>query len=99
MSDCLGCQRLSDPACNTVVLLTGETVCSWCPEWRVECATRETEARAVLRLPTKDERLSYLATLELAHGTEFRRRVEVAVLDLWELKKARLRARGVAEGG
>lgn len=38
---CLGCARLEQPDCNTVVLLTGEVVCSWCEAWRLECHARE----------------------------------------------------------
>lgn len=86
---CLGCQRLELPDCPTVVLLSGPTVCSWCPAWREETAAREVEARAILRMPDRNDRLAHLAKLEARHGAEYRRRLEAVVLQLWEARRAR----------
>lgn len=92
---CLGCARLEQPDCNTVVLLTGETVCTWCEAWRLECHAREIEARAILAMSDRATRQAHLARLEArhgiddpAHGAEYRRRLEAAILGLWELRKA-----------
>lgn len=92
---CLGCARLEQPDCNTVVLLTGETVCTWCEAWRLECHAREIEARAILVMSDRATRQAHLDLLEArhgiddpAHGAEYRRRLEAAILGLWELRKA-----------
>ena len=84
---CLGCQRLEDPAA-TVTLLSGQEVCSWCPAWRAETAERETEARAILRMIDRDTRVAHLEILEARHGSEYRRRLEAVVLNLWERARA-----------
>lgn len=86
---CLGCQRLELPDCPTVVLLSGPTVCSWCPAWREETAAREVEARAILRMADRQTRLDHLAAREAAFGAEYRRRLEAVVLQLWEARRAR----------
>jgi len=49
MSECLGCQRLEDPGVKLVQLHTGQKVCSYCPEWMLEC-----EAVEFLEKPLKD---------------------------------------------
>ena len=46
MSECLGCQRLEDEKTTLVQLSTGQTVCSYCPEWMIEC-----EAKWLLEQP------------------------------------------------
>lgn len=86
---CLGCQRLSLPDCPTVVLLSGQEVCSSCILWLEETRDRELEARAILRMADRQTRLEYLATLEARHGAEYRRRLEPVVLQLWEARRAR----------
>lgn len=92
---CLGCARLEQPDCNTVVLLTGEVVCTWCESWRLECQAREIEARAILAMSDRATRQAHLDLLEArhgiddpAHGAEYRRRLEAAILGLWERRKA-----------
>lgn len=85
---CLGCSRLEDPACNTVVLLSGETVCTWCPSWLAETRDREMEARWVLRMSDKQTRIRHLAARERAFGAEYRRRLEAAILSLWQRRRA-----------
>ena len=90
---CLGCSRLEDPACNTVVLLSGETVCTWCPAGLAETRDREVSARAILAMSNRDVRRSHLARLEARHGAEYRRRLEAVVLGLWERRRAAMAAR------
>ena len=51
MSGCLGCQRCE---ADTVELIDGRQVCTWCEDYRAEC-----EARAVLSMP-KQARRDYL---------------------------------------
>lgn len=91
---CLGCARLEQPGCNTVVLLTGEVVCSWCPSWLGETRDREIEARAILGMADRETRQAHLDLLEArhgvndpAHGAEYRRRLESAILGLWRARK------------
>lgn len=86
---CLGCQRLEQPDCQTVVLLSGATVCLWCPGWKEETAAREVEARAILRMVDRPTRLAHLERLEARHGAEYRRRLEAVALQLWEDRRAR----------
>lgn len=93
MSDgCLGCARLESPDCTTVVLLSGATVCTWCPEWLAETRDRELEARSVLAMGSRDIRRNHLDRLEARHGAEYRRRLEAAVLGLWERRRAAMAA-------
>lgn len=94
MSDgCLGCARLEDPACTTVVLLAGPTVCTWCPEWLAETRDRETEARWLLGLSDRQTRVRHLEAREREFGAEYRHRLEAAVLGLWERRRAAQAAR------
>ena len=89
MSDgCLGCSRLEVADAPTVVLLSGQTVCSWCPDWREETRGREVEARAVLSMGSRDTRRAHLDRIEARHGHEYRRRLEAVVLGLWERRRA-----------
>jgi hypothetical protein len=93
---CLGCARLEDPACTTVVLLSGSTVCTWCESWRLECHARETEARWLLGLSDRQTRIRHLEAREREFGAEYRRRLEAAVLGLWERRRAAQVARSGA---
>lgn len=85
---CLGCARLEDPACNTVVLLSGQTVCTYCVLWLEECRTRQEEAFAVLRMADRETRRAHLDKLEARHGAEYRRRLEAVILDTWKRRRA-----------
>lgn len=85
---CLGCQRLEDPACNTVQLLNGRTVCTWCPGWREETAKRHREALEVLGQPTKAARQAYLASVGKVQGALAEERLRADVLALWEARRA-----------
>jgi hypothetical protein len=85
---CLGCARLEDPACATVVLLTGATVCSWCPAWKAETFDRQQEAYAVLAMANKPTRVAHLDAREAAFGPEYRRRLEATILETWERRRA-----------
>lgn len=93
---CLGCARLEDPACNTVVLLSGATVCTYCPAWLQETLLRQNEAYRVLGMPTKAARQAFLAAREREFGPEYRRRLEAVILDTWERRRAA--ASGAANG-
>lgn len=93
---CLGCSRLEDPSSNTVVLLTGATVCSYCPAWREECRLRQLEAFRVLGMSNRDVRRSHLAAREQEFGAEYRRRLEAVILETWERRRAA--ASGAANG-
>lgn len=46
MSRCKGCTREENTS-----LVSGKRVCSWCPEWALEC-----EAREILRYPLQKRR-------------------------------------------
>lgn len=86
-------------AAPEAVLLDGRRVSSWSPEWLAETGSRETEARAILRLREKDERQSRLAAYTVgmarharlnlpgvdpeAYSAEARRRLEAVVLACW----------------
>lgn len=102
---CLGCARLEQPDRNTVVLLTGETVCTWCEAWRLECQAREIEARGILGMADRETRQAHLDLLEAchgvndpAHGAEYRRRLESAILGLWRARKtAQAASSGVSD--
>lgn len=55
MSECLGCQRLEDEKTTLVELHTGQKVCSYCPEWMLEC-----EANEMLAKPLKQRQRTLL---------------------------------------
>lgn len=81
---------LYDAAMNTknmVTLMSGVEVDSASEEWRTETLAREIEARAVLSFATRDLRRAYLVTCETAKGREYRDRLEMAVLELFEARK------------
>lgn len=87
MTECLGCSRLEMPDCKTVVLLTGQTVCTSCVSWLTECRERQEEANAILRMADRETRRAYLEAMERRHGAEYRRRLEAVVLETWERRR------------
>lgn len=95
---CAGCAKLEDPAIEQVVLLTGQTVCSYCPDWRDECRQRQIEADAVLAMVDKPTRLDHLAKREAEFGSEYRRRLEEVVLDTWKRRRAAVPEEAVDAG-
>jgi hypothetical protein len=84
----LGCARLEAADAPTVVLLSGQEVCSSCFLWLTETRDREIEARAVLAMGDRETRRAHLDRLEARHGSEYRRRLEAAILGLWERRRA-----------
>lgn len=88
MSECLGCSRLEMPDCKTVVLLSGQTVCTYCSLWLEETRARQLEACAVLEMADKPTRLAHLAKREAEFGPEYRRRLEAVILQTWERRRA-----------
>ena len=89
---CQDCARLSAPDAKTVTLLSGAVVCNYCDRWREECLNRQKEADFVLRLGTREARRSHLAYLERQHGAEYRRRLDVVILETWESRKRSARS-------
>lgn len=61
-----------------VELHDGRQVDSFSEEWRAEC-----EARRVVRMRSRGDRLGYLARVEERRGVAARKRLERDVLDLW----------------
>lgn len=72
----------------TVTLLSGQEVCSSCVLWLIETRDREVEARWLLGLSDKQTRIRHLEAREREFGAEYRRRLEAAVLGLWERRRA-----------
>ena len=81
------CARLAAGGAS-VVLASGETACTWCPAWRLECHERETTARAILRMADKQTRQVYLSGLESRLGPEYRARLERVILEIWRRQRA-----------
>lgn len=96
MTECLGCSRLEMPDCKTVVLLTGQTVCTSCVSWLTECRERQEEANAILRMADRETRRAHLDRLEARHGAEYRRRLEAVILDTWKRRRAAAAAAAAA---
>jgi hypothetical protein len=69
---------------STVKLADGREVLSDSQEWKDEC-----EARHVLNLPTKAERLELLKGIGKKRGTEAREALEARIMDLWRLGRAK----------
>jgi hypothetical protein len=58
---CLGCQRCeTDPM---VTLIDGRKVCSYCPDWRLECEARQVAAMAAL-----EQRRAYMVEAQKKRG-------------------------------
>lgn len=85
---CAGCARLERPDCETVVLLSGVTVCTYCPAWLRETLARQQEAYTVLRMATREARLAHLESREAAFGKTYRDRLSAVVLETWERRRA-----------
>lgn len=62
-----------------VALHNGEQVDSASESWRAEC-----EARALLRMPSRDRRIGYLVRVEKKRGEESRAALEALALEIWQ---------------
>lgn len=77
VTTCAGCTR---PA--TAVLHDGRRCCTWCDDWRHEC-----EARAVLAMPSRDDRRAYLDALGKRRGLKAKARLADTVRAIWEASR------------
>lgn len=84
---CGGCSRLEVEDAS-VVLLSGQRVCTTCVAWLEETRLRQIEAFKVLDLPDKATRLAHLDAREREFGAEYRRRLEAVILSTWESRRA-----------
>ena len=73
-----------------VTLLSGATVCTWCPAWQRETAHRAMVANRILALGSLTQRRAALALLSEELGIDYGERLEAAVRQIWALRKARL---------
>lgn len=85
-----------------VTLLDGRSVSSWGPEWQAECLARHQQVVRIMRLDDREARRDFIARYErtaadtappgtpdrVAYAAEARRRLEAAVLDYWDRKRA-----------
>lgn len=74
---CTRCERD-----RTVTLATGDQCCTWCESHRAEC-----EARAVLALPTREQRQIRIQRIGERRGSEAEKSLRGVVLKLWELQR------------
>lgn len=65
-----------------VTLVDGSVVKSDSEPWRFEC-----EARHILRMPTKDTRISFLDMIEKKRGKPYRDRLESKILEIWRSER------------
>lgn len=82
MSECLGCQRLEDENAQMVELVTGQRVCTYCPEWMLE-----TEAKALLAMGLK-ERQRLLLAFEAKRGEKSVTLLKQRMILLFERQKS-----------
>ena len=61
---------------------TDDPAPTWTEAWRLEC-----EARAVLKMPTREARRDYLASIEKLRGAPGRQRLEAAIMGAHKAKK------------
>lgn len=80
---------------TTVTLASGREVGSWSPEWKQECLDRHLEAVKVLAFSARETRIDHLDAYERRLGRVARERLEVEVMRIWDLRKARLRGENV----
>lgn len=64
MSVCLGCSGIET---KPVTLITGETVCSYCPAWKQECLDRDNKAKELMGMELVPRRAAFRAYRD-AHG-------------------------------
>ena len=76
---CAGCNNIET---HPVRLVDGTIVCSTCEAWRHEC-----EARAILRLPSLNERRAWLDALEKKRGKEARDALQVTMGAIWQAER------------
>lgn len=84
---CGGCSALERPDGPTVVLLSGVTVCTSCPDWLYETRERQKEAYKVLNMADKPTRQAYLAAVAAKHGALARERLEAVVMSTWQFRR------------
>lgn len=70
---------------SLVTLLDGREVDTYSRDWLLETGERDTQARAVIRMATKQIRRDHLHKFESRYGAEARRRLEKTIKDLWAL--------------
>lgn len=104
---CAHCGRLPCRWHQPLVLATGAPSCNFSAAWQAECRERHDRVLRCLRLDDREARRDFIARYErtaadtappgtpdrAAYAAEARRRLEAAVLDYWERKRA---ARAVA---
>lgn len=88
---CLGCEACATR--NTVQLVDGRTVCTYCPDWRDECLARE-----ILRMPKERRRVFLFGRvdagkvvekgLQQIHGKEKADHMAGLVRAVWEAGRA-----------
>lgn len=66
-----------------VTLHDGRVVDTWSEDWRAEC-----EARAVLRMPSKDHRYRWLDAVEKRRGRDARMELQRRVMAIWRAEQA-----------
>jgi len=75
---CLGCEMI---ATAPVTLRSGLTVCSSCPEWRLE-----KEAKMVLMMTARSKRTEYLDDIDKIRGKAAGKLLRDEVLAQWDAK-------------
>jgi hypothetical protein len=76
--ECTGCRRE-----KTQVLLAGDSVCSWCPAWALECRQRDISARIVLGIGDRAARERWLLSYADEYGDEAATRLRETVKFMW----------------
>lgn len=84
---CGGCSALERPDAPTVVLLSGATVCTSCPDWLEETQRRQKEAYKVLAMADKATRQAYLAGVAAERGSLARERLEAVIMSTWQARR------------
>lgn len=64
-------------------MLTGESVCTYCPQWKAECLKRDQSARVVLGIGSVARRRAWIDDYGAQFGPEAQRRLETVVRSLW----------------
>jgi len=72
---CLGCSNIE---VHPVTLHDARVVCGTCEDWRHEC-----EARAIMKLPSTNERRAWLDDIERRRGQPARLALQQTIGALW----------------
>jgi len=78
---CTGCRRE-----RVIGLIGGNSVCSYCDEWRKECLQRDKSSRVLMSIGTIAQRQAWLKNYESVNGPLAAQRLRDVFAKMWREK-------------